>query len=69
MQKRVEQLMRAKIDSGRQVTSELRKMRPYKNPDFLQKMVDFFGIEDTGSCYPKEVFDPKGFPKEDNYKE
>lgn len=67
-QKNVERLMRAKIETGKRITAELRRMRAYKNPDFLQKMVDFFGIEDIGSCYPKEVFDPKGFPKEDYYK-
>ncbi|KAK9906776.1 hypothetical protein WJX75_007776 [Coccomyxa subellipsoidea] len=68
VQKNVERLMRAKIETGKRITAELRRMRAYKNPDFLQKMVDFFGIEDIGSCYPKEVFDPKGFPKEDYYK-
>ena len=67
MQAKVESLMKAKMHSGLLVTAQLKKMKPYKNPDFLQKMVEFFGIDHIGSCYPKEVFDPHGFPKEDYY--
>ncbi len=67
MQAKVESLMKAKMHSGMLVTAQLKKMKPYKNPDFLQKMVEFFGIDHIGGCYPKEVFDPHGFPKEDYY--
>ena len=49
------------------MTTVLRDMRRYKNPDFLQKMVDHFGIDHVGSCFPKEVFDPKKLPEEDYY--
>ncbi|CAL8462418.1 g1951 [Coccomyxa elongata] len=67
VQAKVESLMKAKMHSGMLVTAQLKKMKPYKNPDFLQKMVEFFGIDHIGSCYQKEVFDPHGFPKEDYY--
>ena len=30
-------------------------------------MVDHFGIDHVGSCFPKEVFDPKKLPEEDYY--
>ncbi len=61
--------MRGKAQTGKLFNEELKRMRAYKNPDFLQKMVEHFGIEDIGSCYPKEVFDPTHLPKEDYYKE
>jgi hypothetical protein len=68
VQANVERVMEGKRRSGKLFTEELRRMRAYRNPDFLQKMVEFFGIEDQGTCFPKEIFDPSSLPKEDNYK-
>ena len=53
----------------KRLTEELRRMRAYKNPDFLQKMVLFHGVDDRGSAFGRSVFDPRGFPKEDYYQE
>ena len=55
------------LQSGRSINAELRKSKGYRNPDFLQKIVEFFGIREHGSCYPPELFDPDGLPKEDYY--
>ena len=62
-------LHRAKAASGKLLTAELRRIRDYKNPDFLEKMVAFHRIRDAGSNFPPDVFDPAGFPKEDYYDE
>lgn len=68
-QARVADLHRVKALTGRLLTAELQRMRAYKNPDFLQKMVLFHGVDDRGSAFDKAVFDPRGFPKEDYYQE
>lgn len=62
-------LHRVKADTGRLLTAELRRMRAYKNPDFLQKMVQFHGVDDRGSAFDPSVYDPRGFPKEDHFQE
>ncbi len=67
MQAKVEKLMRMKMATGKRITVELKSMRAYRNPDFLQKMVDFFGIDHTGTCYSPDVWDPKRLPPEDFY--
>ena len=57
----------ALLQSGRSINAELRKSKGYRNPDFLQKIVDFFGIHEHGSCYPREVYDPDALLGEDYY--
>ena len=47
------------------MVAELRNNRAYRNPNFMEKIVDVFGISQYGSCFNKEVFDPEGMPQED----
>jgi len=32
---------------------DIRGRKSFGNPDFLQKMVEHFGIDQYGSCYPR----------------
>ena len=38
---------------GRDLIDDIRKRKSFRNPDFLQKMVEHFDIEQYGSCYPR----------------
>lgn len=68
MQATVRNFIEAAEMHNKNITNELRQVRAYKNPDFLQKMVKHFGVHDKGTCFPKDVFDPDALPKEDYYK-
>ncbi len=59
--------MQAKLRTGKRITEELRRMRDFRNPDFLQKMVDYFHIDHTGTCFAPGAWDPKSLPAEDFY--
>jgi len=61
----VKSYMKMQEDQGITITASLRALRAYKNPDFLQHSVDHDNIDQYGSCYPKDIFDPHGLPKED----
>ncbi|XP_078151411.1 uncharacterized protein LOC144546737 isoform X2 [Carex rostrata] len=39
----------------------------YRNPDFLQHAVRYQDIDQIGTCFSKEVFDPHGLDKSDFY--
>jgi hypothetical protein len=39
----------------------------FKNPDILEKLILFVEIDEIGSNYPKELFDPHGFDSSDYY--
>ena len=41
--------------------------RRYRNPNFLQKIVEHFKIEEYGTKFPADVFDPNALHAEDYY--
>lgn len=54
-------------NAGRSFNEELRKSKGYRNPDFLQRAVKHQEIDQIGSCFSKEVFDPHGYDPSDFY--
>ncbi|GER24512.1 transcriptional regulator family protein [Striga asiatica] len=58
-----------KKTSGRSFNSEVRNRKEYRNPDFLLHAVTYQNIDQIGSCFPKDVFDPHGYDKSDFYDE
>jgi HCNGP-like protein len=69
VQDRVTKYLQIQRDKGMYISTSLRSDRRYKNPDFLQKMVDHFEIAEWGSNFDKEKWDPHGLPKEDFFDE
>ena len=50
---------------GRHLTSELRRSRDYRNPEFFRKMVEYWEIEEHGTLFGPGVFDPAALPAAD----
>ncbi|KAL2636450.1 hypothetical protein R1flu_007929 [Riccia fluitans] len=46
--------------TGRSLNEQLRNTKGYRNPDFLQHAVKYHEIDQIGSCFRKDVFDPRG---------
>ncbi|XP_059290468.1 uncharacterized protein LOC132044006 [Lycium ferocissimum] len=55
--------------TGRSFNSEVRNRKEYRNPDFLLHAVTYQDIDQIGSCFSKDVFDPHGYDKSDFYDE
>ncbi|KAJ8549465.1 hypothetical protein K7X08_033172 [Anisodus acutangulus] len=55
--------------TGRSFNSEVRNRKEYRNPDFLLHAVTYQDIDQIGSCFNKDVFDPHGYGKSDFYDE
>eukprot|EP01018_Ginkgo_biloba_P014962 Gb_36810 [translate_table: standard] len=53
--------------AGRSFNEELRNSKGYRNPDFLQRAVRYQEIDQIGSCFSKDVFDPHGYDPSDYY--
>lgn len=49
LREKLERFLWVKHNQGREIKSELRNSRAYRNPSFLQKMVEHFSIEEFGS--------------------
>lgn len=52
---------------GRNINDAIRMTKGYKNPDFMQQAVEHQGIDEIGSCFAKEIFDPRGVDRSDYY--
>lgn len=55
--------------AGKSFNVDLRNRKDYRNPDFLQHAVRYQDIDQIGTCFSKEVFDPHGYDKSDYYDE
>lgn len=55
--------------AGKSFNAEVRNRKDYRNPDFLQHAVRYQEIDQIGSCFRKDVFDPYGYDKSDYYDE
>lgn len=58
-----------KKTTGRSFNAEVRKRKEYRNPDFLVHAVTYQDIDQIGTCFGKDVFDPHGYDKSDFYDE
>lgn len=68
MQRRINKFLELKR-SGKSFNAGLRNKKDYRNPDFLLHAVRYQDIDQIGSCFNKDVFDPHGFDKSDYYDE
>uniref|UniRef100_A0A0A9CUN9 SAP30-binding protein n=1 Tax=Arundo donax TaxID=35708 RepID=A0A0A9CUN9_ARUDO len=55
--------------AGKSFNAEVRNRKDYRNPDFLQHAVRYQEIDQIGTCFSKDVFDPYGYDKSDYYDE
>ncbi|XP_042434389.1 uncharacterized protein LOC122020499 isoform X2 [Zingiber officinale] len=51
--------------AGKSFNADLRNRKDYRNPDFLQHAVSYQDIDQIGTCFSKDVFDPHGYDKSD----
>ncbi|KAJ4703672.1 SAP30-binding [Melia azedarach] len=54
---------------GKSFNAEVRNRKDYRNPDFLLHAVRYQDIDQIGSCFSKDVFDPHGYDPSDYYDE
>mmetsp|Transcript_9115 Transcript_9115/g.12079 ORF Transcript_9115/g.12079 Transcript_9115/m.12079 type:complete len:444 (-) Transcript_9115:175-1506(-) len=69
LQQRITEYLNLAREKGYNLTENLKKKKEFGNPQILQKVVDFFGIDDIQTNYPKEIYNPHGYQKEDFYDE
>jgi len=49
------------------LNEQLKARKDYRNPDFLQRAVDHFGVSEYATALPPAVFDPSALASEDFY--
>ena len=54
-------------EQGTSINLQLRNQKGFRNPDFLQSVVEHFGIDEFATNFADTIFDPKGLHHEDFY--
>lgn len=65
MQQRIAVLLRRQQETGAQIVQTMKGVKEYRNPGFMEKMVEHYKVFQYGTCFPADVFDTKAFPPED----
>lgn len=52
---------------GLDMNAKIQRRKDFRNPSIYEKLIDFIGIDEKGSNYPAEVYDPHGWGKESFY--
>jgi hypothetical protein len=68
LQKKIDKFLALK-KIGRSFNAEVCNKKDYRNPDFLLHAVRYQVIDEIGSCFSKDVFDPHGYDQSDYYLE
>ncbi|CAH9141548.1 unnamed protein product [Cuscuta epithymum] len=69
LQQKINRFLELKKTTGRSFNAEVRNRKEYRNPDFLRHAVQYQGIDEIGTCFSKDVFDPHGYDSCDFYDE
>lgn len=52
---------------GLDMNAKIQRRKDFRNPSIYEKLIEFIGIDEKGSNYPPEVFDPHSWGKESFY--
>ncbi|KAL7103890.1 hypothetical protein ACP275_08G208900 [Erythranthe tilingii] len=68
-QEKIIKFLALKRTTGRRFNEDVRKRKEYCNPDFMRSVVSYQNIDEIGSSFGKNVFDPRGYDECDFYDE
>ncbi|XP_014895489.1 SAP30-binding protein isoform X3 [Poecilia latipinna] len=68
LQEKIYKLYETKIHGDFDTNSHIQKKKEFRNPSIYEKLIQFCGIDELGTNYPKDMFDPHGW-SEDSYYE
>ncbi|XP_063075523.1 SAP30-binding protein isoform X2 [Engraulis encrasicolus] len=68
LQEKIKKLYLRKLCEDFDTNSAIQKRKDFRNPSIYEKLIQFCGIDELGTNYPKDMFDPHGW-SEDSYYE
>jgi len=57
----------AKTREGYSVNEHIRNAKSFRNPDILEKLVNYFDVRECGTNYPPSLYDPGELTREEHY--
>uniref|UniRef100_UPI003AB0DAFB SAP30-binding protein isoform X3 n=1 Tax=Centroberyx gerrardi TaxID=166262 RepID=UPI003AB0DAFB len=68
LQEKIYKLYERKLHGDFDTNSHIQKKKEFRNPSIYEKLIQFCDIDELGTNYPKDMFDPHGW-SEDSYYE
>ena len=57
----------AAANEGNKINDHIRHSKKFRNPCLLDKLVAFLGVQEFGTNYPPELYDPTAFSRDEYY--
>ncbi|XP_043940911.1 SAP30-binding protein [Protopterus annectens] len=67
LQEKIHRLYERKINEGLDMNSIIQRKKEFRNPSIYEKLIQFCGIDELGTNYPKDMFDPHGWSEDSFY--
>ncbi|NXB27678.1 S30BP protein, partial [Eulacestoma nigropectus] len=68
LQDKIQKLYEMKMKEGMDMNYMIQRKKEFHNPSLYEKLIQFCSIDEIGTNYPKDMFDPHGW-SEDSYYE
>uniref|UniRef100_A0A8C5GEX0 SAP30-binding protein n=1 Tax=Gouania willdenowi TaxID=441366 RepID=A0A8C5GEX0_GOUWI len=68
LQEKISKLYERKLHGDFDTNTHIQQKKEFRNPSIYEKLIQFCGIDELGTNYPKDMFDPHGW-SEDSYYE
>ncbi|KAF2982113.1 hypothetical protein EK904_000285 [Melospiza melodia maxima] len=68
LQDKIQKLYERKVKEGMDMNYIIQRKKEFRNPSIYEKLIQFCSIDELGTNYPKDMFDPHGW-SEDSYYE
>ncbi|KAI4796053.1 hypothetical protein KUCAC02_029482 [Chaenocephalus aceratus] len=65
---KIHKLYERKLQGDFDTNNHIQKKKEFRNPSIYEKLIQFCSIDELGTNYPKDMFDPHGW-SEDSYYE
>lgn len=67
LQEKIASLHEKRKREGTNLNNTIQRRKDFRNPSIYEKLIEFCGIDEKGTNYPPELFDPYSWGKESYY--
>nr|XP_029511894.1 SAP30-binding protein-like isoform X2 [Oncorhynchus nerka] len=66
-QVKIQKLYEKNLHGDLDTNNHIQRKKEFRNPSIYEKLIQFCGIDELGTNYPKDMFDPHGWPEDSYY--
>ncbi|XP_036801987.1 SAP30-binding protein [Oncorhynchus mykiss] len=67
LQVKIQKLYEKNLHGDLDTNNHIQRKKEFRNPSIYEKLIQFCGIDELGTNYPKDMFDPHGWPEDSYY--